>query len=72
MSLSAWLRAHRRALASVCVVAVGAVTVTTLAVVYQGNPTTELDLNDGSVWVTKQSALMVGHFNDQSRVLDGG
>ncbi|WP_308492629.1 Ig-like domain-containing protein [Microbacterium terrisoli] len=59
-------------IASAAAITVAAVVITTLAVVYKGNATTELDLNDGSVWVTKQSALMVGHFNDQSRVLDGG
>ncbi|MBN9185468.1 MAG: tandem-95 repeat protein, partial [Microbacterium sp.] len=72
MKSFAWLRARPRAFASVAVIAAGAVALTTLAFVYQGNPTTEVDLNDGSVWVTKQSSLMVGHFNHESRVLDGG
>ncbi|WP_461472249.1 Ig-like domain-containing protein [Microbacterium sp. HJ5] len=49
-----------------------AVAITTLAFVYEGNPTTEVDLHDGGVWVTKQSALLVGHFNHESKVLDGG
>ncbi|MDR7184548.1 hypothetical protein J2X85_001571 [Microbacterium trichothecenolyticum] len=48
-----------------------AVTITTLAFVYQGVPTTEVDLHDGGVWVTKQSSLLVGHFNHESQVLDG-
>ncbi|WP_308492628.1 Ig-like domain-containing protein [Microbacterium terrisoli] len=72
MGVFARLRARPRTIAAAGAVTVAAVVVTTLAVVYQGNPTTQVDLNDGSVWVTKQSALMVGHFNDQSRVLDGG
>ncbi|QAY59932.1 tandem-95 repeat protein [Microbacterium protaetiae] len=72
MRFAAWLRAHPRTLAGAGVVTAGAVAITTLAFVYQGNPTTEVDLNDGSVWVTKQSSFMVGHFNHESEVLDGG
>ena len=53
-------------------VTVGALAITTLAFVYEGFPTTEVDLHDGGVWVTKQSSLLVGHFNHESQVLDGG
>lgn len=67
-----WLRAHPRAVASTSAVTVAAVTLTTMAFVYQGFPTTEVDLHDGGVWVTKQSSLLVGHFNHESQVLDGG
>ncbi|MFG6402260.1 Ig-like domain-containing protein [Microbacterium sp. P04] len=67
-----WFRRRRRTLASVGIVTVSAVAIATLAFVYEGNPTTEVDLNDGGVWITKQSSLMVGHFNHESRVLDGG
>ncbi|WP_203581043.1 Ig-like domain-containing protein [Microbacterium hibisci] len=67
----AWLRARPRTLASAGAVTAAAVTVTTLAFVYQGLPTTEVDLHDGGVWVTKQSSLLVGHFNHESQVLDG-
>src|SRR5689334_1541215 len=72
MSSFAWLRARPRALASAGAVTAAAVAITTMAFVYQGNPTTEVDLHDGGVWVTKQSALLVGHFNHESAVLDGG
>ena len=68
----AWLRARPRALASVGIVGALAVTIGTLAFVYEGKPTTEVDLHDGGVWVTKQSSMLVGHFNHESRVLDGG
>ena len=71
MSSFAWLRARPRALASAGAVTAAAVTITTLAFVYQGVPTTEVDLHDGGVWVTKQSSLLVGHFNHESQVLDG-
>ncbi|MFK4835443.1 Ig-like domain-containing protein [Microbacterium sp. ZW T2_14] len=67
-----WLRARPRALASAGAVTAAAVTITTLAFVYQGVPTTEVDLHDGGVWVTKRSSLLVGHFNHESQVLDGG
>lgn len=72
MKSFAWLRARPRTLASVGVVGAVAVTLGTLAFVYEGSPTTELDLHDGGVWLTKQSSMLVGHFNHESRVLDGG
>ncbi|WP_438354542.1 Ig-like domain-containing protein [Microbacterium sp. CJ88] len=72
MTSFAWLRARPKALASAGAVTAAAVTITTLAFVYQGLPTTEVDLHDGGVWVTKKSSLLVGHFNHESQVLDGG
>lgn len=72
MKSFAWLRSRPRTLASAGIVTVSAVAVTTMAFLYQGNPTTEVDLNDGGVWVTKQSSLLVGHFNHPSAVLDSG
>ncbi|TQJ30561.1 Ig-like domain-containing protein [Microbacterium sp. SLBN-146] len=71
MTSFAWLRARPKALASASVLTASAVAIATMAFVYEGFPTTEVDLHDGGVWVTKQSALMVGHFNHESRVLDG-
>ncbi|KRA25038.1 hypothetical protein ASD65_11835 [Microbacterium sp. Root61] len=72
MKTFAWLRARPRAVASASVVTISAVAITTMAFVYQGFPTTEVDLHDGGVWVTKKSSLLVGHFNHESQVLDGG
>ncbi|NLP85053.1 tandem-95 repeat protein [Microbacterium sp. CFH 90308] len=72
MRLFAGLRARPRALASAGAVTAAAVVVTTLAFIYEGLPTTEVDLHDGGVWVTKESALLVGHFNHESQVLDAG
>ncbi len=43
-----------------------------MAFAYEGFPTTKVDLNDGGVWITKTSSLLVGHFNHESTVLDGG
>jgi hypothetical protein len=53
-------------------VTAAAVAVAGMAFAYEGNPTAEVDLHDGGVWLTKTSSLLVGHFNNQSRVLDGG
>lgn len=42
------------------------------AVIYPGFATADVDLNDGSVWVTNRSINMVAHLNAESGVLDGG
>lgn len=72
MKIFTWLRARRSAVTSTAVVTASALAITTMAFVYQGFPTTEVDLNDGGVWLTKKQSLLVGHFNHESRVLDGG
>lgn len=72
MKAFAWLRARPRAVVSTSVVTVAALAVGFFAVTYEGKPTTEVDLNDGGVWLTKQTSLLVGHFNNESRLLDGG
>ncbi|MDR2323072.1 MAG: tandem-95 repeat protein [Microbacterium sp.] len=61
-----------KTLASVAAVSAAAIAVTGMAFAYEGNPTAEVDLHDGGVWLTKTSSLMVGHFNNESRLLDGG
>ncbi|REJ06921.1 hypothetical protein DY023_04895, partial [Microbacterium bovistercoris] len=72
MKAFAWVRSRPKTLASAAVVTVGTVAVATMAMAYDGNPTTEVDLNDGGVWITKSSKLLVGHFNNESTLLDGG
>ncbi|MDJ1113883.1 Ig-like domain-containing protein [Microbacterium dauci] len=72
MKSFAWLRARPRTLASIGAVSAAAVTIGILAITYDGEPTTEVELNDGGVWLTKQTSLLVGHFNNESRLLDGG
>lgn len=72
MRALSWVRSRPKTLASVAIVAIGTVTVATLAVAYDGLPTTKVDLNDAGVWLTKTSSLLVGHFNHESTVLDGG
>ncbi|MGM1017062.1 MAG: Ig-like domain-containing protein [Actinomycetota bacterium] len=72
MKALSWMRSRPKTLASAAVVTVGAIAITTMAFSYEGFPTTEVDLHDGGVWITKSSSLLVGHFNAQSTVLDGG
>lgn len=47
-------------------------TVVAGAIIYPGFTTTDVDLNDGSVWVTNRSMNMVAHLNAESKLLDGG
>ncbi|VXB42191.1 Fibronectin type III domain protein [Microbacterium sp. 8M] len=72
MKSFAWLRMRPKTLASAAGVTAAALAVTGMAFAYEGNPTAEVDLHDGGVWLTKTSSLLVGHFNNESRVLDGG
>ncbi len=72
MKALSWMRSRPKTLASAAGVAIGALTLTTMAVAYDGFPTTKVDLNDAGVWLTKASTLLVGHFNHESTVIDGG
>ncbi|WP_223627567.1 Ig-like domain-containing protein [Microbacterium sp. EST19A] len=72
MKALSWMRARPKALASAAGVTIGVVAITTMALTYEGFPTTKVDLNDGGVWITKTSSLLVGHFNNESTILDGG
>ena len=71
MGVLSWLNVRPRTLVGASIVGVAAIGITTMAVAYEGNPTTELDLHDGSVWITKTDKQWVGHFNAESRLLDG-
>ncbi|MCK2026201.1 tandem-95 repeat protein [Microbacterium sp. SSW1-47] len=72
MKALSWMRARPKTLASAAGVTVGVIALTTMAFTYEGFPTTKVDLNDGGVWITKTSSLLVGHFNHESTILDGG
>ncbi|WP_439957996.1 Ig-like domain-containing protein [Microbacterium oleivorans] len=72
MKSFAWLRSRPKTMASIGAVTAAVVAVGVLALTYEGEPTTEVELNDGGVWLTKQTSLLVGHFNNESRLLDGG
>ncbi|MGN7978311.1 Ig-like domain-containing protein [Microbacterium sp. 22195] len=67
-----WVRARPKTLAATAGVLAGSVVLTGMALAYDGLPTAKVELNDAGVWLTKSSKLLVGHFNHESTVLDGG
>ena len=52
------------------VVATAAVALAALAFLHPGVDTTEVNADDGGIWVTNQSRRMVGHLNYDARTLD--
>lgn len=72
MKALSWVRSRPKSVASVAGVAIGALALTSMAIAYDGFPTTKVDLNDAGVWLTKTSSLLLGHFNNESTVIDGG
>ena len=65
-----WWRSRRTATASSALLGVSAVVLAVLAASNSGMPTADVELHDGSVWLTNESTLMVGRLNYPSRVLD--
>ncbi|HET7138939.1 MAG TPA: Ig-like domain-containing protein, partial [Arthrobacter sp.] len=61
---------HNKFVAGSAFAAAGAVLVAA-AIIYPGFKTTEVELNDGGVWVVSKSRNAVGRLNYPSRVLDG-
>lgn len=73
MALNVFAGKHtRKRFFSVSAAAVVSAAVVAGALIYPGFSTADVDLNDGSVWVTNRSINMVGHLNVPSEVLDGG
>ncbi|MHA7986921.1 Ig-like domain-containing protein [Rathayibacter sp. CAU 1779] len=68
-ALSAWIRAHKT-LSSLILIALVAALPVTLAVVHQGFPAEDVDLQSRDVWVTNGDALRVGRLNHQIDELD--
>jgi len=66
------IRRRKATTASVAVVAALSVGVTTMAFLYDGVKTADVELNDGGVWVTKPTGLLLGHLNHPAQVIDGG
>ncbi|WP_247044275.1 Ig-like domain-containing protein [Arthrobacter rhizosphaerae] len=64
-------RRRRRGFFTGTVFAVAGAVLVVGAVVYPGFKTTEVELNDGGVWVVSKSRNAVGRLNYPSRVLDG-
>lgn len=71
MGIRSWVERKRRVVASATTFSTLAV-VAAAAVIYPGFTVTQVDLNDGGVWVTNTSKNMLGHLNFQSKLLDGG
>ena len=61
---------HNKLVTGSAFAAAGAVLVAG-AIIYPGFKTTEVELNDGGVWVVSKSNNAVGRLNYPSRVLDG-
>ena len=40
-------------------------------VIYRGAEVTQVNVNDGGIWVTNKSKQMVGHLDYEARILDG-
>ncbi|NNC11010.1 tandem-95 repeat protein [Planctomonas sp. JC2975] len=68
-ALSAWIRAHKT-LSSLIVIALVAALPVTLAVVHQGFPAEDVDVQSRDVWVTNGDALRIGRLNHQINELD--
>ena len=65
------LRQRGRTAASVSTVAVFASTLVAVALTNDGVPTTDVQLNDSGIWVTRQQDTLVGRFNVAAKVVDG-
>lgn len=64
------IRRRKRNVASVAGVVAVSLSVVTLASIYQGFTTADVELNDGGVWVTNSDARLVGHLNHPAKTLD--
>lgn len=63
---------RRRPVIGVAVLTAICLVISVCAFVYEGYKSTDVELHDGGVWVTKPASLMVGHLNYQAQVLDAG
>lgn len=64
-----WLRDRKR-VASALVVALVVGTVVALSINYRGVATADVELNDGGVWVSNESSVLVGRLNFPVREID--
>ncbi|ROR65979.1 Ig-like domain-containing protein [Agrococcus jenensis] len=67
-----WVTRHRKSTAAGALVTAVSVALGILAFTYDGFTTTDVDLNDGGVWVTKQDSQQLGRINVQAEELDAG
>ena len=67
-----WVTRHRKSTAAGALVTAVSVALGVVAFAYEGFTTTDVELNDGGVWVTKQSTQQLGRINVQAEELDAG
>ncbi|MFA4841013.1 MAG: hypothetical protein WC580_04840, partial [Agrococcus sp.] len=67
-----WVTRHRKSTAAGALVTAVSVALGIVAFTYDGFTTTDVDLNDGGVWVTKQDSQQLGRINVQAEELDAG
>ena len=60
---------RRRLQAFVLVLVVAALCIA--GVIYEGAEVTQVNVNDGGIWVTNKSKQLVGHLDYEARILDG-
>ena len=63
------ISARRRLPAFILVLLVVALCIA--GVIYKGAEVTQVNVNDGGIWVTNESKQMVGHLDYEARILDG-
>jgi len=71
LGLFARLRTDRRTTVSTTVVLALSAGVVAAAVLYDGEATADVDLDDSGVWVTNQASGKIGRFNTEAQALDG-
>ncbi|WP_405216210.1 Ig-like domain-containing protein [Agrococcus sp. Ld7] len=67
-----WIRRHRKSTVAGGLITAVSLALGILAITYDGFTTTDVDLHDGGVWVTKQDSQQLGRINIQAQELDGG
>ena len=71
MGVFARLMRRRRTVASVSTVSIFSTVIVALALANPGLTTTDVQVNDSGVWVTRTQDNLVGRFNHEAKVLDG-
>ena len=71
MSLVSRVYENRRSAVSVGAVTLFAAGLVGFAILYEGEATADVELNDSGVWVTKTADGKLGRFNYDARALDG-
>ncbi|WP_369370940.1 Ig-like domain-containing protein [Promicromonospora sp. Populi] len=71
MSLASRVFENRRSIVSAGVVTLFGAGLVTFALLYDGEATADVQLNDSGVWVTQTASGQLGRFNYEARALDG-